>query len=172
LEVKIYPDTSLRVETQKVERFDSELKDILRAMADTMYLSEGVGLAATQVGLDRQVFVMDTGEGLLNMVNPERVSVSKKKSVLEEGCLSLPGVTVKISRPVEVRIKAQDGNGDFFVRDFSGLAAKAVQHEMDHLKGKLIIDRLGPIGRFLAARKIERGSKEPVKKTCEVVCDT
>jgi len=171
LEVKTYPDPCLRARTRAVERFDRDLKNVLRFMADLMYVSEGIGLAATQVGLDTKLFVIDSGDGLIDLVNPEQIEASDEKSVMEEGCLSLPGITVKVSRPVEVKVRAQNGDGEFFVRDFSGLAAKAVQHEMDHLRGKLIIDYLGPVGRFLATRKLSREGKGRGGRTCEVVCD-
>lgn len=171
LEVKTYPDPCLRLRARTVEHFDSALADVLKAMAELMYLKEGVGLAATQVGLDTKLLLIDTGDGLIEFVNPVLIWASDEKSAMEEGCLSIPGATVKVSRPVEVKVRAQNGTGEFFVRDFSGLAAKAVQHEMDHLCGKLIIDYLGPIGRFLAARKLSRGSKEPKNRTCEVTCE-
>lgn len=168
LDIKTYPNPCLRIKTKEVKEFDPALKAVLRQMADVMYLSQGIGLAATQVGLDSSVFVTDIGEGLLYFVNPEIIESSNDKSKMEEGCLSLPGITVNVTRPAAVKIKAQNEKGDFFIREFKGLMAKAVQHEIDHLKGRLIVDYLDPIRRFLVVRNFI--FPETKKKTCEVVC--
>ncbi|MEA3489069.1 MAG: peptide deformylase [Candidatus Omnitrophota bacterium] len=166
LQLKIYPDPCLRIRTKAVEHFTPDLKDLLRKIADIMYLKQGIGLAATQVGLGLSVILVDIGEGLTNFVNPVVIEKSKKRSSMEEGCLSLPGITVNVSRPEEVKVRAQDGNGEFFIRKFDGLMAVAVQHEVDHLHGKLIIDYLDPIRRFIARKRISglRGRKniEPI----------
>ncbi|MFH1878775.1 MAG: peptide deformylase [Candidatus Omnitrophota bacterium] len=167
LELKKYPDPCLRIKTKSVENFDQELKSILKKMADIMYVSQGIGLASTQVGLGSSIFVVDEGKGLINFINPEIIESSEEKSGMEEGCLSLPGVQVCVYRPVAVKIRAQDENGKFFVKRYDGLMAKAVQHENDHLNGKLIIDYLNPIRRFISKLHLHREGK----KTCEVICD-
>jgi len=169
LELKTYPDPCLRIRTKTVEKFNSDIAETLRAMASLMHESHGIGLAATQVGLGLSILVIDPGDGLINMINPEILDRSKEKTYLEEGCLSLPGLTVNVKRSKTVKIRACDENGNFFVKTFDDLGAKAVQHEMDHLKGILIMDYLNPIMRFVAGRKIISGRN--AKKTCEVTCN-
>lgn len=169
LNIRTYPDSCLRIKTREVKEFNTELESILRQMTDLMYLSEGIGLAATQVGLGLSLFVADIGEGLMYFVNPTVIKASWEKSRLEEGCLSLPGIVVDVKRPVGLRVKAQNEKGIFFVKDIDGLMAKAVQHEMDHLKGRLIIDYLDPVRRFFAVRNLIFSKNR--KKTCEVVCN-
>jgi len=171
LDVKTYPDPCLRVATRPVECFDDDLKALLRSMGDVMYLNNGIGLAGTQVGLSLSVLVVDIGSGLMNFVNPEIIEKSGKKSAMLEGCLSLPGIEVNVKRPEEVQIRAQNENGGIFVKKFDGLAAKALQHEIDHLQGKLLIDYLDPVRRFMAIRKLSRSKRNNDKKTCEVVCN-
>ncbi|MFH1847489.1 MAG: peptide deformylase [Candidatus Omnitrophota bacterium] len=168
--VKKYPDPCLRIKTRQVDSFNGEIKKTLNLMADTMYLNQGIGLAATQVGLGSSFFVVDAGDGLISFVNPVIMERSKEKSTMEEGCLSLPGVTVNVRRPEKIKVRAQDKNGAYFVRNFEGLAAKAVQHEYDHLCGKLIVDYLDPIRYFLARRRLKSKKVKQTKRTCEVIC--
>jgi peptide deformylase len=170
LELKTYPDPCLRIKTKPVEKFDRELEDTIKSMVDIMYLSQGIGLAAPQVGLGLSIFVIDIGEGLETFINPQIVERSDEKSSMEEGCLSLPGALVNVKRPVSVRIRAQNAKGEYFIKRFDGLAAKAAQHESDHLSGKLIIDYLDPIRRFLAGRRISGRKNGANEKSCEVVC--
>ena len=171
LEIKTYPDPCLRIKTNPVEEFDDSIRETLKFMADMMYVSQGIGLAGTQVGLGLSLLVVDTGEGLINFVNPEVVEKSKKKLKMEEGCLSLPGVTVTVSRPENVKIRAQNENGEFFIKKYEGLMAVALQHEMDHLRGKLIVDYLDPVRYFFATRKLLKVDQGKMKKTCEVKCN-
>jgi peptide deformylase len=170
LEIKTYPDPCLKIRTKPVEKFDDDFRELLCSMVDMMYVGQGIGLAATQVGLGLNLLVMDPGDGLLNVVNPEIIEASKKRDTMEEGCLSLPGVTVSVARPESVKVRAQDENGDFFIRKFEGLAAKVVQHEMDHLEGRLLIDYLDPIRRFIACRKLVKHKNNSTEKDCEVTC--
>ena len=168
LEIKTYPDPCLRIKTRLVDEFGPDLKATMIAMAEMMYLSEGIGLAATQVGLGSSVVVVDIGEGIINFINPVIVEFSDKKTVMEEGCLSLPGISVNVKRSENIKVRAQDINGDFFIKSFDGLYAKAVQHEVDHLYGRLIIDYLNPARKFFATRKLKSLNKKV--KTCEVRC--
>lgn len=170
LEIKTYPDPCLRIKTRNVETFGPELKGILSAMADIMYASQGIGLAATQVGLGLSLIVVDIGEGLTNFVNPVIAEESVTKTIMEEGCLSLPGISVSVKRPEKVQVRAQDVNGEFFIKNFSGLYAKAVQHEIDHLCGRLIIDYLDPVRRIFAKKKLKAINRNINEKTCEVIC--
>jgi len=171
LEIKTYPDPCLRIRTKPVERFDQDLEKTLRSMADTMYINQGIGLAATQVGLGLSILVVDVGESLENFVNPVILEKSKKKSRMEEGCLSLPGIVVSVARPERVKVRAQNERGEFFIKTFDGLSAKAVQHEIEHLNGKLLLDYLDPVRYFIATRKLLSSGRERVTKTCEVVCN-
>lgn len=171
LELKIYPDPCLRIKTKPVEKFTQNFKETLRTMAEIMYLNQGVGLAATQVGLGLSVLLIDIGEGLKTFVNPEIIERSRKRSRMEEGCLSLPGVTVSVSRPERIKLRAQDENGDYFINTWDGLYATALQHEFDHLQGKLTIDYLDPVRRFITVGKLSRSKKKVNGKTCEVICN-
>lgn len=170
LELKTYPDPCLRAQANPVEKFDQELSTTLRSMADIMYTSQGIGLAAPQVGLGLSAIVIDIGEGLINLVNPTVVERSKKKLKMEEGCLSLPGVTVTVARPESVKVRFQNEEGEFIIKKYEGLTATAVQHEIDHLTGRLIIDYLNPISHFIAKRKLTAHKTQVGGKTCEVVC--
>ena len=170
LQLRTYPDPCLRVKTKSVDVFDQDLKGILKAMAKMMYLNRGIGLAAPQVGLGIEVVVVDIGDGLINFINPVILERSKKMSRMEEGCLSLPGVTVAVKRPEEVTVRARDERGEFFMKKFTGLAATAVQHEIDHLNGRLIIDYLDPVRHFIASRKLKMSGPADAGKTCEVIC--
>ncbi len=170
-EIKVYPEPCLRIHAKVVDEFSKEFEKLIRSMVDCMYLNDGIGLAAPQIGLGINAFVLDIGDGLQTFVNSEIVEKADKKTKMEEGCLSLPGLQVVVERPKEIKIRAQNEKGDFFIKTYQGLTAKAIQHEMDHLKGKLIIDYLDPVRRFFGKQKISKYKKTNGKKACEVVCD-
>ena len=123
-----------------VERFDKKLSDLIDDMADTMYEADGVGLAAPQVGILRRVFVIDCGDGLVEMVNPEIIETSGEQGGME-GCLSFPGKQGYVVRPNHVRVQAYNRNGDLYEYEGEELFARAILHENDHLDG-LIYTRL------------------------------
>ena len=106
----------------------------------------------------------------MTFINPEILEKSKTKSTMEEGCLSVPGVIVKVSRPEKIKVRAKNAKGEVFVKSFEGLTATAVQHEIDHLNGRLLIDYLDPIRRFFARRRLRHVKRQEGIKTCEVVC--
>ena len=137
-----YGDPVLRKKSRVVEKFDSKLSALIDDMLQTMYNAEGVGLAAVQVGMLKRVVVIDIGEGPIELVNPEIIEVSKELQVTPEGCLSLPGQTGNTSRPMTVKVKAQDRTGKWYIHKGTGLKAKAFCHEIDHLDGVLYIDKL------------------------------
>lgn len=141
LNVRKYPDEMLRKKAKEVSVVDAEVRRLLDDMAMTMYAVNGIGLAGPQVGLDMCLIVIDVGKGLLKLVNPKIVS-SEGKSVFEEGCLSVPDVTVKIKRASKVKVKALNNEGRDELIEAEGLLAHAFQQEIDHLDGKLIIDYL------------------------------
>ena len=124
-----------------VERFDKKLSDLIDDMADTMYEADGVGLAAPQVGILRRVFVIDCGDGLVEMVNPEIIETDGSQTG-SEGCLSVPGVYGEVERPNHVKLKAQDRNGKWQVFTGEDLKAKAFCHEIDHLDGILFTSHI------------------------------
>ncbi|MFH1665741.1 MAG: peptide deformylase [Candidatus Omnitrophota bacterium] len=170
-ELKIYPDPCLRIKTKPVERFTGEIKDILRSMSDIMYRSRGIGLASPQIGVGLSILVVDIGEGLLNFINPVILEGSAERSKFDEGCLSIPGVTVNVKRPEKIKVRAQNENGDFFIREFDGLPARALQHEIDHLRGRLIIDYLDPVRRFIVLKRKSTKKRGQKEITCEVTCN-
>ena len=141
LEIKIFPDPVLRKKAQTVQSVGEPEKKLMCFMAETMYAGQGIGLAAPQVGISKKIIVADAGDGLLKMVNPE---ITKRSGAarLEEGCLSLPGKFVDMQRSEEISVSFVDENNNRFVKKFSGLLARVIQHENDHLNGKLIIDYL------------------------------
>ncbi|MGB3113944.1 MAG: peptide deformylase, partial [Candidatus Omnitrophota bacterium] len=126
LELKTYPESCLRTKTNPAENFKNNLQKTLKAMADVMYVNNGIGLAATQVGIDASFIVVDAGEGLEPFVNPKVVGRSKRKIRMEEGCLSLPGIAVDVSRSEQITVKAQDENGNTFIKDYAGLMARVI----------------------------------------------
>lgn len=157
LSIKKLPDSILRKKTIKVGSVGALEKKILTDMAETMYISQGVGLAATQVGLDRQIAVIDIGNGLIKMINP--VIIKKEGSdIQDEGCLSVPGVSVKVKRARKVIVTYMDENGETVQMEAEGLLARAIQHELDHLSGKLIIDYLGPVKKMLIKRRSSKNA--------------
>lgn len=139
--IRTEEDPILRKSSRTVENFDNRLFQLLDDMAETMYAADGVGLAAVQVGVLRRVVIVDIGEGLIELINPEIIEKDGVQCDVE-GCLSLPGKQAYTMRPMTVKVKAQNRNGNWCVYKGSGLKAKAFCHEIDHLDGVLYIDRL------------------------------
>lgn len=156
LRIRKFPEKILRKKAAKVGKVTEYERSLLSEMANVMYLSQGVGLAAVQVGIDKQLAVIDIGDGLIKLVNPVIV---KKDGIetQEEGCLSCPGFSVKVKRAGKVMVNFLNENGDFTELKAEGLLARAVQHELDHLSGKLIIDYLSPLKKMLAGKKLSIG---------------
>ncbi|MBO5333395.1 MAG: peptide deformylase [Clostridia bacterium] len=134
-------DPILRKKSRIVENFDEKLWLLLDDMKDTMYQAEGVGLAAVQVGILKRVVIVDVGDGLIELINPEIIEVEGEQFGVE-GCLSLPGKSGYTLRPMAVKVKAQNRNGNWCVYKGTELKAKAFCHEIDHLDGTLYIDKL------------------------------
>lgn len=153
MQIRKFPDPVLRVKTAKVEAVGPDEQKILDDMAETMYVSQGVGLAATQVGLDRQFAVVNIGDGLIKMVNPVIIRKAGAEAQ-EEGCLSVPHTTVKVKRAKQITVQFLNEKGDVCQLKAEGLLSRAIQHELDHLSGTMIIDHLNPIKKALAKRAL------------------
>ena len=153
MHIRIYGDPILRKKALLVDKIGLEEKKLFEDMAQTMYAAKGVGLAATQVGVKKQVMVIDVGSGLLKLANP-KILKAQCKRLGEEGCLSFPEITVKITRPEKIVVEALDQNGAKVKIDAQGLLARVIQHEVDHLSGVVIIDRIGIRQRLLIAKKL------------------
>ena len=134
-------DSILRKKSREDEKFDERLFQLLDDMADTMYDADGVGLAAVQVGVLRRIVIVDIGEGLIELINPEIIEEDGIQCDVE-GCLSLPGKQAYTMRPMTVTVKAQNRNGNWCVYKGTGLKAKAFCHEIDHLDGILYVDKI------------------------------
>ena len=139
--IRTNEDPILRKKSREVEKFDDRLWQLLDDMADTMYAAEGVGLAAVQVGILRRVVIVDVGEGLIELINPEIIDEDGIQCDVE-GCLSLPGKQAYTMRPMTVTVKAQNRNGNWCVYKGTELKAKAFCHEIDHLDGILYVDKI------------------------------
>src|SRR2546429_2818113 len=147
-QIRQYPDPVLRMQAPPVEQFDDDLKRLVARMGELMKDANGVGLAATQVGVLRRVFVFVPEEDTVAvLVNPEIVRRSDESETDDEGCLSIQGVTMPVERATSVRIEGRDENGDEVGYDLEGTPARIVQHELDHLDGTLILNRTTPEAR-------------------------
>jgi peptide deformylase len=147
LNILRYPDARLHKVAVPVTVFDDLLKQLVRDMAETMYAAPGIGLAATQVDVHKQVIVLDVSErhdSLVVLVNPEIVEATGVSDI-EEGCLSVPGVYDIVERAERVKVRAYDQNGNAFTLEAQGLLAVCIQHEMDHLKGKVFVEYLSQL---------------------------
>ena len=142
-QIRQYPDPVLRMQAREVESFDGDLRRLAERMTQLMRDASGVGLAATQIGVIRRVFVFHTDpeEDPIAVVNPVVVEQSDESAVDDEGCLSLQGVQMPVERPVSIRLEGRDLEGGELARDLEEHAARVVQHELDHLDGVVILDR-------------------------------
>ncbi|MFZ0043225.1 MAG: peptide deformylase [Solirubrobacteraceae bacterium] len=154
--VRKFGDPILRTRARPVDRFDDALRDEARRMGELMIDSIGVGLAATQVGVLHRLLVYRAHQQgpVVALVNPEIDWRGDEQEILEEGCLSLPAVHVDVERPVHVRVQAQDEYGDPITIEASGLEARVIQHEVDHLDGILVLDRISRSQRKEAMRAL------------------
>ena len=147
-QIRQYPDAALRMEARPVVEFDDELRSLVERMKLLMVDANGIGLAATQVGVLRRVFVFQRDEDeVAAVVNPEIVERSEETDVADEGCLSIQGISVPVERSLEVTIVGKDENGNDVRYELDDYAARCVQHETDHLDGVLMIDRTTPEAR-------------------------
>ncbi|WAW11076.1 peptide deformylase [Oxalobacter vibrioformis] len=166
-----YPDPRLNKVAEPVTVFDEQLKTLVADMAQTMYDAPGIGLAAPQVDVHRQVIVIDISEDrntLQVFINPEIVTASAEKAPYDEGCLSVPGIYEEVERPARVTVRAQDVNGKFFDIQAEGLMAVCLQHEIDHLKGFMFVDYLSQLKRNrIKTRMLKEEREKKREKTSQ-----
>ena len=163
--LRVFGDPALRTKAKDVTDFDDALAEEVARMAQLMSDALGVGLAATQLGVMHRVLVYRAGPDapFVAVVNPQLEWASDEQETAEEGCLSLPGVAVDVDRPIHVRVNARDETGQAILLEASGLEARVIQHEMDHLEGVLILDRTSKEERKEALRVLREGPSEPVE---------
>lgn len=162
LDILVYPDKRLRQRAEPVTEFDAELEKLVRDMAETMYSAPGIGLAAIQVNVLKRVVVMDLSEeknDLTVFINPE-VTPLEGTQESEEGCLSVPGVFASVERVERVRINAMDVKGNPFELETDGLLSVCIQHEVDHLNGKVFVDYLSRMKQDRVRKKLLKEQKE------------
>jgi peptide deformylase len=167
LDVVKYPDPRLREPTVNVEEIDDGIRELVRDMTDTMYALNGAGIAAIQVGRFERIFLIDgrvaggdEDAPPVVFINPEIVDTGKGLAIAEEGCLSFPGVFVEVKRPRMARVRALDLEGTTFEIEGEGLLGRALQHEHDHLTGRLLVDMVGMVKKEMIKRKMKRWHSE------------
>jgi peptide deformylase len=170
LEIIEFPDARLRTVAKPVKAFDTGLGNLIDNMLETMYSADGIGLAATQVNRHRRLLVLDVSESRdqpLVYINPEIIE-SEGNETCEEGCLSVPGIYAEVSRAEKIRVSARDRDGKPFEQELEGVHAVCLQHEIDHLDGKLFVDYLSPLKQRMVRKKLEKQRRQEVTKTSGV----
>jgi len=166
LDILRYPDPRLHKVARPVAAVDDRIRRLVDDMLETMYAAEGVGLAATQVDVHERVIVIDTSDAHdepIVLINPELVDKSEEMTLVDEGCLSVPEVYDKVSRHARVRVRALDRSGESREFDAEGLLAIAVQHEMDHLLGKVFVEYLSPLKRTRIKTRMLNKSRDEAR---------
>lgn len=159
----VWPDPRLRDETHRIPEVTDEIRELYKDLVDTMVAYQGIGIAGPQIGSAYKIFLIDafvaTGEDdalPVAFINPEIIETSEDLEKADEGCLSFPGVYVPIERPNRAKIRAMGLDGELFELEGTELLARAIQHENDHLTGKLLVDFVGPLKRRMIKRKLQR----------------
>ena len=164
-----YPDQRLRTRARPVTQFDAELGRLVDDMFETMYAAPGIGLAATQVDVHRRVIAIDISEERnepLVFINPEILS-REGEAQTEEGCLSVPGIFDDVKRASKIRVRSNDRSGTVLEKDYEGMLAVCIQHEMDHLEGRLFVDYLSDLKRQRIRKKLEKERKQRATRARE-----
>ena len=162
LEILEFPDPRLRTRARPVETFDDELRALVDDMLETMHEANGIGLAATQVNRHIRLLVLDVSEEQNDpkvYINP-RIVDEQGSQLCEEGCLSVPGIYANVQRAETIRVEAEDRHGVTFQEDASGIHAVCLQHEMDHLEGRLFVDYLSPLKRQMVKKKLAKQRRQ------------
>jgi peptide deformylase len=162
--IVIYGDPVLREVSTPIDTVDQDARNLVTDMIDTLKEAKGLGLAAVQIGVPRRVFILDLAAvditaTLKVFINPEILDISEEEVEYEEGCLSFPGIYQKITRPARVKVRAMDLDGSEFEMEVSGMTARAILHEYDHLEGKLFIDRMTPMAKTLLRGRLKKLAK-------------
>lgn len=158
--IRTYGDEVLRERAIEVDKIDDKILKLVEDMTDTVIEAQGVGLAAPQVGVPLRMFLArPTEEELLVIINPEFVYKSEEKVVVEEGCLSIPGIYKKVERSKIVKLKYTNEKGEIVEREADGLLSRIFQHEYDHLDGVLFVDKVSPVSKRMIKKKLEKLSK-------------
>lgn len=163
LEILEFPDPRLRTVAKPVAKVDERIRTLIDDMFETMYDAPGIGLAASQVDVHEQVIVIDTSEDRSEprvFINPEVTVLDDELGSYDEGCLSIPGFYEAVDRPTHIRVKALDRDGNAFEEIPNGVLAVCIQHEMDHLLGKLFVDYLSPLKRNRIRSKLEKQHRQ------------
>jgi len=169
LNILEFPDPRLTTVASEVDIFDESLKKLVQDMTETMYSANGIGLAATQVNVHKRLLVLDVSENQDQprvYINPQILS-SEGEQDHEEGCLSVPGIYATVTRAENITVRAQDSDGNTFEEQAEGLHAVCIQHEMDHLIGRLFVDYLSPLKRNMVRKKLEKQRKVAAKEAGE-----
>jgi peptide deformylase len=164
-----FPDQRLRTRAQRVKQFDAELGRLIDDLFETMYAAPGIGLAASQVDVHKRVLVIDISDSRndpLVFINPE-ILAREGEAETEEGCLSVPGIFDEVKRASRIRLRWQDRTGATSEKDFEGMLAVCIQHEMDHLEGKLFVDYLSDLKRQRIRKKLEKERKQRASRARE-----
>jgi peptide deformylase len=167
LNILEFPDPKLRTKAASVEVVDEGIKTLVKDMFDTMYDAKGIGLAATQVDVHQRIIVMDLseeGDAPRVFINPKITVLSAALREYDEGCLSVPGYYEAVERPAHVKINALDENGDAFEMDADEMLATCIQHEIDHLEGKLFVDYVSSLKRGRIRKKLEKQHKQQAQQ--------
>jgi peptide deformylase len=165
-----FPDPRLRTRAEPVTHFDAALGALIDDMLETMYAAPGIGLAATQVDVHKRIVVIDISNEHnepVVLINPEILTREGEAST-EEGCLSVPGIFDEVRRAAKVRVRAQDRNGETFERNYEDILAVCIQHEMDHLEGRLFVDYLSDLKRERIRKKLDKDRKERASRPAPV----
>jgi peptide deformylase len=166
LPILCYPDPRLHKVAKPVERVDERIQTLVKDMLETMYEAQGIGLAATQVDVHERVIVIDVSEERnqpMVLINPEIVWASEEKQLGDEGCLSVPGIYDGVERSVAVRLRALDADGASREIEAEGLLAICMQHEMDHLQGKVFVEYLSPLKKNRIKTKLLKQQKQAAR---------
>ncbi len=163
LEIRKYPDEILKTKSSEITDIDGNVQKLIDDMIETMYKSKGIGLAAPQVGVSKRLIIVDISpreekDSLIVMINPQIVS-TEGEVLSEEGCLSLPGFITRLKRSEKIFVKGIDRKGKDIEIETNGLLGRAIQHEIDHLDGILLIDRISPLKRELFRKKYQKIKK-------------
>jgi peptide deformylase len=169
LNILEFPDPRLTTVASDVDTFDDNLKKLVEDMTETMYAARGIGLAATQVNVHKRLLVLDVSEKQDQprvYINPQIINSAGEQDH-EEGCLSVPGIYASVTRAENITVRAQDADGNSFEEQLDGLHAVCIQHEMDHLVGRLFVDYLSPLKRNMVKKKLEKQRKVAAKEAEE-----